>query len=159
MEEVQLGAGRQFVAVIGAVKLLALGCATAFALMPLARPEPYSDLDPGNPASLAGSWAISIPTMEVGIPDRLLAGCKLPVRIQAADEGHIIYLRPREAASGAALALQEQDGGAMWVPIDDGPSFFAFWVSRDQFYLYDNVPQTEADWGRPYVYRRCSDSE
>jgi hypothetical protein len=24
------------------------------------------------------------------------------------------------------------------------------------FYLYDTVPETEADWGLPYVYVRCS---
>lgn len=127
----------------------------AYALMPLARPEPFADIDPGSSAPLAGSWAISIPTMEVGEPDSVMATCELPVRIQAADETHIFYLGPRETEADAAMELRELEGGAMWEPIAGGPSFFAFWVSHDVFYLYDQVPKVEADWGMPYVYQRC----
>ena len=63
----------------------------------------------------------------------------------------------KEADLGRARKLQEQDGGALWVDLGGGPSFFAFWVNHDVFYLYDTVPVTEADWGLPYVYVRCSD--
>lgn len=132
-----------------------LGMPAAFALLPLAKPAPYPDFDPGQAAPFAGSWAIAIPTMEVGVPDQVLARCELPVRIEAADEHHIFYLGPRETEPDPAMELQKQDGGALWAPIAGGPSFFAFWVSEDVFYLYDAVPQAEADWGRPYVYSRC----
>ena len=130
---------------------------SAHALVPLAKPEPFPDFDPGSSAPFAGSWAISIPTMEVGVPDTVLARCELPVRIQAADETHIFYLGPRETEADAAMALKKQDEGAMWEPIAGGPSFFAFWVGQDVFYLYDQVPAVAADWGLPYVYRRCED--
>ena len=141
--------------VVAAVALGSVG--SAYALMPLAKPEPFSGFDPGSAAPFVGSWAITIPTMEVGEPDTVLAGCALPVRIQAADGTHIFYLGPRETEAEAAMQLQKQDGGAMWEPIAGGPSFFAFWVSHDLFYLYDQVPQVEADWGLPYMYRRCPD--
>ena len=129
---------------------------SAFALMPLAKPELFDDIDPGSAAPFAGEWAISVPTMEVGVPDTVLATCELPVRLQAANETHIFYLGPRETEAEAAIELQRLNGGAMWEPIAGGPSFFAFWVTADVFYLYDQVPETDADWGLPYVYRRCS---
>lgn len=132
------------------------GVGGALALTPLAKPEPFAAIDPGTSAPFADAWAISIPTMEVGVPDTVLATCELPVRIQSADENHIFYLGPRETEADAAMELQRRDGGTMWEPIAGGPSFFAFWVSQDVFYLYDQVPETEADWGLPYVYRRCS---
>jgi len=128
---------------------------SAYALMPLAKPAPFSEFDPGSSAPFAGSWEITIPTMEVGEPDTILARCALPVRIQAADQTHIFYLGPRETEADAAMQLQKQNGGAMWEPIAGGPSFFAFWVSQEVFYLYDKVPEVEADWGLPYVYHRC----
>jgi hypothetical protein len=128
---------------------------SACALMPLAKPAPFSEIDPGSSAPFAGAWEITIPTMEVGEPDTILARCALPVRIQAADETHIFYLGPRETEADAAMQLKTQDGGTMWEPIAGGPSFFAFWVSQEVFYLYDQVPEVEADWGLPYVYRRC----
>lgn len=133
------------------------GISTAHALLPLPRPEPFPDFDPGNSAPFAGAWSISIPTMEVTEPSEILARCTLPVRIQAADENHIFYLGPREAEPTTAMELQERDGGALWVDLGGGPSFFAFWVGEDVFYLYDTVPETEADWGLPYVYVRCTD--
>ena len=133
------------------------GISTAHALLPLPRPEPFPDFDPGNSAPFAGAWSLSIPTMEVTEPSEILARCTLPVRIQAADESHIFYLGPRETEPTTAMELQERDGGALWVDLGGGPSFFAFWVGEDVFYLYDTVPETEADWGLPYVYVRCSD--
>ena len=145
-----------FIRALLAGSILFGGAANALALMPLAQPEPYAEFDPGSAAPLADAWAISIPTMEVGVPDTVLATCDLPVRIQAADETHIFYLGPTETEADAAMELQRRDGGAIWEPIAGGPSYFAFWVSRDVFYLYDQVPEAEADWGLPYVYRRCS---
>jgi hypothetical protein len=137
-----------------AASLLA-GHGDAFAMMPLAQPEPFTEVDPGRSEPFVGSWAISIPTMDVAVPDSVLASCDLPVRIQAADDTHIFSLGPHETEADAAIELQRLDGGAMWEPIAGGPNFFAFWVSADVFYLYDEVPQVEADWGLPYVYRRC----
>jgi hypothetical protein len=137
-----------------AASLLA-GPGYAFALMPLAQPEPFAEIDPGRSEPFVGSWAISIPTMDVGVPDSILATCELPVRIQAANDTHIFSVGPDETEADAAIELQRLDGGAMWEPIAGGPSFFAFWVSADVFYLYDEVPEVEADWGLPYVYRRC----
>ena len=138
--------------------LAAMGGSTkGYALMPLAKPEPFAEFDPGSSAPFVGSWSISIPTMEVTEPSEILARCTLPVRIQAANESHIFYLGPREAEPSTAMELQEQNGGALWVDLGGGPSFFAFWVNQDVFYLYDTVPVTEADWGLPYVYVRCSD--
>ena len=131
------------------------GGGSAHALLPLARPEPFPNFVPGDSAPFAAAWAITIPTMEVGIPDTVLATCDRPVRIEAADKTHIFYLGPRETEADAAMELQVLDGGTMWTPIAGGPSFFAFWVDHDIFYLYDEVPQAEADWGIPYVYRRC----
>lgn len=128
---------------------------SAQALTPLAKPQPYAGFDPASSAPFADSWSISRPTMEVGTPDAVLANCDLPVRIQAADDTHIFYLGPSESEADAAMALTEQDGGATWTPIAGGPSFFAFWVSADVFYLYDEVPEEDADWGLPYVYQRC----
>jgi hypothetical protein len=141
-----------------AVLLAAVALASpggAYALMPLAKPEPFPEVDPGSSAPFVGSWAITIPTMDVGDPDTTLAECGLPVRIQAADQTHIFYLGPKESEADAAMELRKLDGGALWEPIAGGPSFFAFWVSHDLFYLYDQVPEADADWGLPYVYRRC----
>jgi hypothetical protein len=135
--------------------VLLAGPSNAFAMLPLPQPDPFAEFDPGRSEPFVGAWAISIPTMDAGMPDTVLATCDLPVRIQAADESHIFYLGPRETEADAAMELRRLDNGAMWEPIAGGPSFFAFWVSRDVFYLYDEVPKVEADWGLPYVYRRC----
>lgn len=139
--------------------VLAVGIGSAHALMPLAKPQAFPDFDPGRSAPFADVWAITTPTMEVGKADSVLASCKRPVRIQAADKTHIFYLNPRETGTIEAMELQKRDGGALWVAADDGPDFFAFWVSHDIFYLYDKVPQNDADWGFPYVYRRCLSGE
>ncbi|KQX39873.1 hypothetical protein ASD04_04270 [Devosia sp. Root436] len=134
---------------------LAGSLTAANALMPLAKPAAFPDIDPGNAAPFAGAWAVTVPTMEVGIPDTVLARCELPVRIEAADATHIFYLGPRDQEADAAMALRELNGGALWEPIAGGPNFFAFWVGHDLFYLYDEVPPDDAGWGRPYVYVRC----
>ena len=131
----------------------------AFALMPLAQPEPFAGIDPGRSETFVGAWAIRIPTKEMGIPDTVLATCERPVRIKAADETHIFYLGPPETEADAAMELQRLNDGAMWEPIAGGPSFFAFWVGQDLFYLYDEVPQVEADWGYPYIYTRCANED
>jgi hypothetical protein len=158
--EVWLGIGQQImshatlrVALTAAIVLASVSVATA--LLPLARPERYLAFVPGHSAPFAGSWAITMPTMDVGERDEVLARCDLPVRIRPADERHIFYLGLRETEPEAAIELQATGGGAVWAPIAGGPSFFAFWVSQDIFYLYDEVPLEEVDWGRPYVYRRC----
>ena len=130
-------------------------CGQPAAMLPLAKPAPFPEVDAGSAAPYAGAWAISIPTMEVGIPDQVLAACELPVRIEPADATHIFYLGPRETEADAAMQLRAQDGGAMWEPIAGGPSFFAFWVNQDLFYLYDEIPEADSDWGMPHVYRRC----
>ena len=132
------------------------GVSSAHALMPLPRPEPYPAFDPGSSAPFVGSWSISIPTMEVSEPDEVLASCARPVRIEAANKSHIFYLGPHETEPSVAMELQERNGGAAWMDLAGGPNFFAFWVGQDVFYLYDTVPETEADWGRPYVYLRCA---
>jgi hypothetical protein len=127
----------------------------ALALTPLAKPGPFTDVDPTDASAYQGSWSITVPTMDVGEPDTVYAQCKLPVRIAPADETHLFYLGPRETEADAALELLPVNNGARWEPIAGGPSFFAFWVSADVFYLYDMVPETDADWGMPFVYRRC----
>lgn len=94
--------------------------------------------------------------MEMGEADSDYAVCALPVRIEAASETHIFYLGPRENEADAAMELIPEQGGARWEPIAGGPTFFAIWIDPDMFYLYDTVPATDADWGMPFVYRRCS---
>lgn len=132
-----------------------LGATTAFALTPLPKPEATTAVEPGKSAPFVGKWSVSMPTMEVGTPDTDYAICTLPVRIEAANETHIFYLGPREVEADAAMELVPDQGGARWEPIAGGPIFFAIWIDRDTFYLYDTVPETEADWGMPFVYRRC----
>ncbi|CAN7516779.1 hypothetical protein LJR003_003602 [Devosia sp. LjRoot3] len=132
-----------------------LGTTTAFALIPLPKPEATAAIEAGKSAPFVGAWSVSMPTMEVGTPDTDYAICTLPVRIEAANETHIFYLGPREVEADAAMELVPDRSGARWEPIAGGPIFFAIWIDPDTFYLYDTVPETEADWGMPFVYRRC----
>lgn len=136
--------------------VLTVGCmSSASAMTGLVKPEPFPDFEPRAAAPYTGAWAITLPTMDAGVPDTMVATCERPVRIEPASETHIFYLGPREKEADAAMELLPQNGGAVWAPIAGGPSFFAIWVSQDMFYLYDEIPQAEADWGHPYVYRRC----
>jgi len=112
-------------------------------------------IDAGQAAPFAGAWSVSMPTMELGTPDTNYAICTLPVRIEAANETHIFYLGPREKQVDAAMELVPERDGARWEPIAGGPTFFAVWIDPDTFYLYDTVPETETNWGMPFVYRRC----
>jgi hypothetical protein len=93
--------------------------------------------------------------MEVTEPDAELATCDRPVRIESANDTHIFYLSPQQNEADAAIELTSVDEGTFWAPIAGGPSYFAFWIDADNFYLYDEVPKVDADWGRPYIYRRC----
>lgn len=135
--------------------LTGVGTVSALALTPLPRPEPAPEIDPGQSSPFVGEWSVSMPTMEVGEPDTDYAICALPVRIEAADPTHIFYLGPREKVADAAIQLVPDLGGARWEPIAGGPVFFAIWVSEDLFYLYDQIPEVDAGWGMPFVYRRC----
>lgn len=127
----------------------------AGAMMPLARPSPTDAVENGRSAPFVGAWSMRLPTMEVSEPDTMLAACTQPVRITAADDTHIFYLNPEESEAQAATELIPRDQGTFWSPIAGGPSYFAFWIDADNFYLYDELPQTDADWGRPYIYQRC----
>jgi hypothetical protein len=129
---------------------------TAYALMPLAKPAVNPVMTNGQAAPFAGSWAVTLPTMEVSEPDMVLASCRLPVRIEAASDTHVFYLAPEEVEADAAMELIPRDDGTFWSPIAGGPSYFAFWIDADNFYLYDEVPEVDADWGRPYIYKRCN---
>ncbi|KFL28406.1 hypothetical protein JP75_24370 [Devosia riboflavina] len=132
-----------------------LGATATFALTPLPRPVASAAVEAGKSAPFVGAWSVSMPTMEVGTPDTDYAICALPVRIEAANETHIFYLGPREKEADAAMALIPDQDGARWEPIAGGPVFFAIWINTDTFYLYDIVPETNADWGMPFIYRRC----
>jgi hypothetical protein len=131
------------------------GFTAAFALTPLPKPVASTEVEAGTSAPYADAWSVSMPTMEVGTPDTDYAICTLPVRIEAADETHIFYLGPSEVEADAAMELVPDQGGARWEPIAGGPTFFAVWINPDTFYLYDTIPETDADWAMPFVYRRC----
>lgn len=137
------------------VVALTLGSTAVLALTPLPRPEGTTEVEAGKSAPFVGAWSVSMPTMEVGEPDADYAICTLPVRIEAANETHIFYLGPRDVKADAAMELVPEQGGARWEPIAGGPTFFAIWIDPDTFYLYDTVAEIEADWGMPFVYRRC----
>ncbi|MBO9587619.1 hypothetical protein [Devosia sp.] len=132
-----------------------LGTTAAFALTPLPKPAASAEVEAGKSAPYVGAWSVSMPTMEVGTRDTDYAICTLPVRIEAANETHIFYLGPRDVEADAAMELVPDQVGARWEPIAGGPIFFAIWINPDTFYLYDTVPETDADWGMPFVYRRC----
>ena len=135
--------------------LATCGMTAAHAMTGMVKPAPFPDFQPGDAAPYSGAWSITLPTMDVGVPDTVMARCERPVRIEPANATHIFYLGPRDKESDAAMELLPQNGGAVWAPIAGGPSFFAIWLSQDVFYLYDEVPQVDADWGHPYVYHRC----
>ena len=133
----------------------ALSAIPALAMAPLARPEGTPSIETGKSQPFVGAWAVSLPTREIGARDTDYAVCALPVRIEAADETHIFYLGPREKEPDAAMELVPDRDGARWEPIAGGPTFFAVWVDENLFYLYDQIPETDAGWGMPFVYRRC----
>ena len=143
------------VRLISAVFGLSLLTGGTFAMMPLAKPSATDEVENGRSAPFVGAWSISLPTMEVTEPDAELATCDRPVRIKTANDTHIFYLSPQENEADAAIELTRVDEGTFWAPIAGGPSYFAFWIDTDNFYLYDEVPKVDADWGRPYIYRRC----
>lgn len=132
-----------------------LGFTAAIALTPLPKPVASTEVDAGQSAPFAGAWSVTVPTIEADMPDSDYAICTLPVRIKAADETHIFYLGPSEVEADAAMELVPDQGGARWEAIAGGPTFFAVWINPDTFYLCDTVPETEADWAMPFVYRRC----
>lgn len=134
---------------------MVLSASGVVALTPFPKPQPAVGIDPALAEPFVGSWSVTLPTMEVGVADTVLAACTLPVRIEEANENHIFYLGPRDVEADAALELVPHDIGARWAPIAGGPGYFAVWVEPDRFYLYDILPETEADWGRPFIYQRC----
>lgn len=131
------------------------GVTMASALTPLPRPAATAAVEAGKSAPFVGEWSVSMPTREVGTLDTDYAICTLPVRIEAANETHIFYLGPLDVEADAAMELVPNLRGARWEPIAGGPIFFAIWLDPDTFYLYDTVPETDADWGMPFIYRRC----
>ncbi|MBF0679284.1 MAG: hypothetical protein IR164_10130 [Devosia sp.] len=128
---------------------------TTFALTPMPRPQVADNIEAGVPEPFVGLWSMTLPTMEMGTPDADLATCDQPVRIEAAGDEHIFYLGPNDSEADAAIELSRRDNGTYWAPIAGGPTYFTLWIDEGMFYLYDAMPQTEADWGRPFVYRRC----
>lgn len=140
---------------IAATALMALSGLPALAMTPLPRPEASTEVPAGQAAPFTGSWAVTMPTREVRDPSITLTICTLPVRIEAANDTHIFYLGPRETEADAAIELVIHDDGTAWRPIAGGPAFFAFWITPDQFYLYDAVTDGEPDWDSPYIYERC----
>lgn len=138
-----------------AVVVLTLATSAVSALTPFPKPEPTDDVANANAHAFAGSWAIRNPTMTMGEPDRSLAICSLPIRIEAMGGKTMIYYQPGETRSGTILTLRAIEGGTLWTPDDGSDSDFAFWVSRDAFYFYDDVPTQDAEWGHPYIFTRC----
>ena len=134
---------------------LLLGIPDAAAMAPLPRPVVDNAIEPGMAAPFIGSWSITLPTRDVTDPNTKLAICDLPVRIEQADNSHIVYLGPGETEADAAIELIATGDGTDWKPIAGSPDFFALWVTPDQFYLYDAVDEGEPDWAAPYVYNRC----
>jgi hypothetical protein len=144
---------------LAALQALALFAALlsmeALSLTPFPRPEPAEGILPGDPSPFVGEWSMTLPTMEMGTPDADHATCATPVRIEAASEEHVYYYGPDQADLDPAIKLSAREGGTYWEPVAGGPHYFTIWIEADMFYLYDGIPQTEADWGRPFVYRRC----
>src|SRR3546814_5511225 len=70
------------------------------ALTPFPKPEPTDDVANADAHAFAGSWAIRNPTMTMGEPDRSLAICSLPIRIEAMGDKTMIYYQPGETRSG-----------------------------------------------------------
>jgi hypothetical protein len=135
--------------------LVAAGVSSASALTPLPRPAASAAVPPGRAEPFVGLWSMTLPTMEMGEPDADFATCTQPVRIERAGDAHIFYLGPNDSEADAAIELSAREDGTYWSPIAGGPTYFTLWVDVNAFYLYDAMPQTEADWGRPFVYRRC----
>lgn len=112
-------------------------------------------VEAGKSAPFVGSWSVTMPPEDVGEPNTDYAICAQPVRIEAANDTHIFYLGPSDVEADAALELVPEDSGARWEPIAGGPTYFAIWIDPDTFYLYDTIPAMDADWDRPFIYRRC----
>jgi hypothetical protein len=114
------------------------------------RPLPAPAVDPTLAASFAGSWDLQSPGGTIWVT------CEKPVRLVEADTNYFFYLGVDDVEGDAATELVAAEGGARWLPIAGGPSFFALFVSADAFYLYDEVPQSDQAWRDPtYLYRRC----
>ncbi|QQR40252.1 hypothetical protein [Devosia rhizoryzae] len=91
-----------------------------------------------------------------GDPNTAWVTCSKPVRLVEADTHHFFYLGTEDIEGDAATELVADSGGARWEPVAGGPNFFTIFISKDRFYLYDEVPRTDADWLDPtYLYERC----
>jgi hypothetical protein len=124
--------------------------AAASAMMPWPR-ESIPGVENGRSAPFVGRWSMVVE----GRPDTTYATCDLPVRIEAADDTHILYLGPKDAEPEPATELVATNGRTSWWPIAGGPQYFAVWVHPDRFHLYDADVEDEVDWGQPYTFTRC----
>ena len=119
-------------------------------------PEAYDGYAIAEPLPFVGRWSMSLALGESGQPDVYYVTCENPITIEKVDDSHIFYLRPGQADVDAAIQLSDAEGLTFWDPIAGGPRYFTRWIAEDMFYLYDERPQTKADWKRPFVYRRCA---